>query len=306
MEKCNRVTAVYGNPTEYFLTLMGEVFNKAKSVAFREEDIMPIWDFDSGLYWTGYYTTDPYHKKNYRDAGKYLYAARKAFLTSYLLAPNSDEHKASYKLLEEFAETVSYLTHHDGISGTSKYSVRDKYGNLSDSQIAKIKKTIFNEMFENEFPINTDNPIFDCSLDRECTVPKNVSNNDIYLKVFKTGGTGEQTTEPIVVHLQENQNYEPDCEYEINCMCPAFPCACDLYLYPKLGTYSLIKLKKVENRKKDANILQIIADKDDHISHNQTHLTLSFNGNEYNIGYKKLNADATSRRFDHLSRYGTR
>lgn len=28
MEKCNKVTAVYGNPTEYFLALMGEVYGK--------------------------------------------------------------------------------------------------------------------------------------------------------------------------------------------------------------------------------------------------------------------------------------
>lgn len=39
-------------------------------------------------------------------------------------------------------------------------------------------------------------------------------------------------------------------------MCTGFPCACDLYLYPELGTYSMIKLKRVENRKKDANILR--------------------------------------------------
>lgn len=81
------------------MTLMGEVFNKIKPVATREEDIMPIWDYDSALYWTGYYTTDPYHKKNYRDAGKFLYAARKAFTPSYLLAPSSEDHKISYGLL---------------------------------------------------------------------------------------------------------------------------------------------------------------------------------------------------------------
>jgi len=36
MEKCNQVTAVYGNPTEYFMTLMGEVFGeKIKPVVTR-------------------------------------------------------------------------------------------------------------------------------------------------------------------------------------------------------------------------------------------------------------------------------
>jgi len=71
------------------MTLMSEVFGKVKPLAFREEDIMPIWDYDSGLYWTGYYTTDPFHKKNYRDAGRYLHAARKAFAPSYMADPSS-------------------------------------------------------------------------------------------------------------------------------------------------------------------------------------------------------------------------
>lgn len=50
---------------------------------------MPIWDYDSGLYWTGYYTTDPFHKKHYRDAGRYLHSARKAFTPLYLMSPNT-------------------------------------------------------------------------------------------------------------------------------------------------------------------------------------------------------------------------
>jgi hypothetical protein len=60
---------------------------------------MPIWDYDSGLYWTGYYTTDPFHKKGYRDAGRYLAAARKIFAPFYIVYPNSSLHNNSYKLL---------------------------------------------------------------------------------------------------------------------------------------------------------------------------------------------------------------
>ena len=127
MEKCNRVTAVYGNPTEYFIALMGQVFGKkVKPVATREEDIMPIWDYDSGLYWSGYFTTDAYHKKDYRDMGRFLYGTRKMFLNTWANSPTSDRNKECYKLLQAFAEQVTYLQHHDGISGTSKYSVMDE------------------------------------------------------------------------------------------------------------------------------------------------------------------------------------
>jgi hypothetical protein len=99
-EKCNKVVAVYGNPTEYFITLMGEVFaKKVKPIATRNEDIFPIWDYDSGLYWTGYYTTDPYHKKNYRDAGRFLHAIRKLYLPIYIKDTNSLKNKRYYQKL---------------------------------------------------------------------------------------------------------------------------------------------------------------------------------------------------------------
>ena len=94
-------------------------------MATRTEDIMPIWDYDSGLYWTGYYTTDAYHKKDYRDLGRYLYGTRKMFLNIYANQPTSDRNKDYYRQLETVAEQVSYLQHHDGISGTSKYTVMD-------------------------------------------------------------------------------------------------------------------------------------------------------------------------------------
>lgn len=72
---------------------MGEVFSKTKKIETRTEDIMPIWDYDSGLYWTGYYTTDPLHKKNYRDAARYLHVIRKAFLPAYVANPTSQTNK---------------------------------------------------------------------------------------------------------------------------------------------------------------------------------------------------------------------
>lgn len=100
---------------------MGEVFNTVKDVQFRQSDIFPIWDYDSGLYWTGYFTTDPYHKKKYRDYGRLLAVSRKAFLPIYLADNKSLSLRNAYERLEEFAEVVAYLQHHDGISGTSKY-----------------------------------------------------------------------------------------------------------------------------------------------------------------------------------------
>lgn len=64
---------------------MGEVYGeKVKPLANRTEDIFPIWDYDSGLYWTGYFTTDAYHKNDYRKMGQLLRAVRKFYLPLYL------------------------------------------------------------------------------------------------------------------------------------------------------------------------------------------------------------------------------
>ena len=76
-----------------------------------------------------------------------------------------------------------------------------------------------------------------------------------------------------------------------------------MYLYSKVFTYSIIKLKRVENRPKDANILQKLKP-DETFSYNKTHFTITYNGKEYSIGYKRLDGDPTPRRYDHLSRYG--
>jgi hypothetical protein len=86
------------------MTLMGEVFGKkVKPIATRSEDIFPIWDYDSGLYWTGYYTTDPYHKKNYRDAGRFLHAIRKFFTPYYIIKKGTAEITQEYEILEQLA-----------------------------------------------------------------------------------------------------------------------------------------------------------------------------------------------------------
>lgn len=125
-EKCNKVVATYTNPTEYFKQLYRGVFEKQyKAAATREEDIFPIWDFDSGLYWTGYFTTDPYHKKIYRDSGRFLQLVRKLFLPQYLKNASSTESVRQYEQIQRLEEQVAYIQHHDGITCTSKYSVLD-------------------------------------------------------------------------------------------------------------------------------------------------------------------------------------
>lgn len=129
---------------------------------------MPIWDYDSGLYWTGYYTTDPYHKKQYRDVGRYLYALRKICLPWYLKTGS----KAGDAKLEELAEQVAYLQHHDGISGTSKYSVMDSLEFTNIRLLKAAHEEILLPVFNSELPIIDNQILFECNLDERCVIPR--------------------------------------------------------------------------------------------------------------------------------------
>lgn len=106
----------------------GQVFGqKVKPLVTRSDNIFPIWDYYSGLYWTGYLTTDVYDKKNYKDMGRLLRVVHKINLAIYISdPPQSPRSKAHYQKLEEFAQQVSYFQHYNGISGTSKYKVMDQ------------------------------------------------------------------------------------------------------------------------------------------------------------------------------------
>lgn len=75
----------------------------------------------------------------------------------------------------------------------------DKYERISNEQIEKIRGGLLKSMFLNEFAVGVNNPVFECSLDGECFVPKDVGENDVYLKIFKSGG--DRGYEPIIVHL---------------------------------------------------------------------------------------------------------
>ena len=242
MEKCGKVTAVYGNPTEYFITLMGQVFGqKVKPLVTRSEDIFPIWDYDSGLYWTGYLTTDAYHKKSYRDMGRLLRAVRKFYLPLYLSNPQSPRSKAHYQKLEEFAQQVSYLQHHDGISGTSKYKVMDELEVKNDELVAYVHSEIVKDVFLEEFPQDKSATIFSCSLDSECAIPDS-AESIVYLKVLNSDGALQR--QPIVVKLPVGIYYSADCSYEINCFCLELNCPCKLYLYPTFTAYIGITLTR--------------------------------------------------------------
>jgi len=59
--------------------------------------------------------------------------------------------KEEYEVLEQLAQQVSYLQHHDGISGTSKYTVMDELEMQNEQLIEKVKSTTLKRLFDEEF-----------------------------------------------------------------------------------------------------------------------------------------------------------
>ncbi len=130
--------------------------------------------------------------------------------------PSILKYKKYYQLLEETAEQVSYLQHHDGISGTSKYDVMDELEDRNRQLYEQLADQVLGEVFSIEFPLGTDAQYFRCFLGEDCVIPEGAFG-DIYLKVLNSDGSSKR--EPIIVNLPPNEYYLPNCDYEINCFC---------------------------------------------------------------------------------------
>lgn len=65
----------------------------------RIEDILPVWSENTGMYETGYYATDAYHKSKFKQFALQLQAYRKIYLLEYVSNPTSLWNQNTYKLL---------------------------------------------------------------------------------------------------------------------------------------------------------------------------------------------------------------
>lgn len=80
-------------------------------------------------------------------------------------------------------------------------------------------------------------------------------------------------------------------------------CPCKLYLYPQFSTYTAIKLQQATKESVRINKLAPFQP-DDQFSSNSSHFKIKYAGSDYALGYKWVEAKATNRNYEHLSRYG--
>ena len=196
---------------------------------------------------------------------------------------------------------MAYLQHHDGISGTSKYKVMDQLEVLDEKLTNELNEGILRDVFSDEFPLGTANPLFTCHLDRPCKVPPSLKG-DVYLKIINTDGSPQR--DPIVIEMPVGVFYVPDCPHEFNCFCIEGDCPCKLYLYKPLYAYTAVRLRLADPTAVKVNRLSTMPF-NDQFNHNKTHLHIKHDGKDYFIGYKRVTAKPTQRNYAHLSRYGT-
>jgi hypothetical protein len=120
----------------------------------------------------------------------------------------------------------------------------DDLERINDKLIERVEKGILSDIFTNEFPMGTNNPIFTCNMGAPCKIPEK-NSGDVFLKILNTDGN--PVREPIVVQLPLNEYYIPDCPFEINCFCLEQTCPCRLFLNKPLFTFTAVRLKKTES-----------------------------------------------------------
>ncbi|CAB3396957.1 unnamed protein product [Caenorhabditis bovis] len=129
-----------GNEVKISFGTFNDYFNELESYYNQTETQPPTLsgDFFPYMcalrdYWTGYYTTRPFYKRQGRELHHLI---RTADLLSALHGGYSSE------VLQFARRNLSLFQHHDAITGTSKVSVMKDYSHLLHSSIIAVKEEI--------------------------------------------------------------------------------------------------------------------------------------------------------------------
>ncbi|CAO4361909.1 unnamed protein product [Caenorhabditis nigoni] len=143
INKGDRVEIRFGTFTDYFNDLEKWYSdNEDRQPASLSGDFFPYM-CALGDYWTGYYTTRPFFKRQ----GRLLHSLiRNSDIMLSMLRGNLKQRKIdeNTKRLEDARRSLSLFQHHDAITGTSKVSVMDNYSEILHSSIGSMKIVLEN------------------------------------------------------------------------------------------------------------------------------------------------------------------
>jgi Cu/Zn superoxide dismutase len=116
----NKYKVHYSLLSDYMNTVLGPTKNLSKFSQYDGPDFMPYSDSDDGV-WSGYYSSYPLLKHDARAAEPILRSAN----ILYSISPGNGT--LFLQDLEQLRQIVGDVTHHDGITGTSKRHVVNDY-----------------------------------------------------------------------------------------------------------------------------------------------------------------------------------
>lgn len=83
-------------------------------------------------------------------------------------------------------------------------------------------------------------------------------------------------------------------------MCQDLPCACTLYIYAELYTFNSITLKKVDSPN-NVHMLSRFSSSS-FLTINPASVAIAIEGKTYEVSYKRVIAEGTTRNYAHLNR----
>lgn len=69
---------------------------------------------------------------------------------------------------------------------------------VNERLVKEVEESVLGDVFENDFPLGTNNPVFSCHMGNSCRIPDK-NGGDIYLKIINTDGSSSR--DPIIVEL---------------------------------------------------------------------------------------------------------
>ena len=108
-----------------------------------------------------------------------------------------------YEQIQRLEEQVAYVQHHDGITCTSKYTVLDEYEDNVKRLQKEITESVVKDAFREQFPNQTNQTLFECTLDQDCVLPSPAPESFV-INIFNSGGLSNNY---LKVHLPADTYY---------------------------------------------------------------------------------------------------
>ncbi|VDN04076.1 unnamed protein product [Thelazia callipaeda] len=155
----NRMRIRFGTLTEYFDALEKNSRREKLESATLSGDFFP-YKCPSHDYWTGYYTTRPFYKRQERDLHSFIRAAD-LLSTSALRKLSINRNEIVNKKLTVARRNLALFQHHDAITGTSKNHVMKDYSQRMFESLKSVEN-VLKTALDSFVPLHNFEIVFTC------------------------------------------------------------------------------------------------------------------------------------------------